>query len=418
MAAIDDASRCMKCGFCMSSCPIYSVDHIESHVARGRNVLVRMAKDNDIAADKSYADRLSYCLLCGRCAASCPAKVPSADITVAARSELVSKKGLSLPKRLAYRGVLNHRNLMAGLLGVTAALPGMSAKDGKPLRHLPDFTSVFTGGLSVPALSRPFLSKRLGSRISPPKGVVVKGEVAFFPGCVFEFFFSGMGESIARGLADAGFEVVYPKGLTCCGLPVRAAGDLATAQDMAKRNIDALSSFDTVVTGCATCHSALSDYKQWFPAEHPLHQEASALSAKMTDVSQLLVKSGFTVKRSNKITVTYHDPCHSKWHLGISEEPRKLLRSIEGVEFREMEGADDCCGLGGAFAIDHREISLALQEKKMKSIARTGAEAVVTSCPGCLIQLMDGVRRHNLPVKVMHISELVHEQTEQPRKRR
>jgi glycolate oxidase iron-sulfur subunit len=418
MAASDDAARCMKCGFCMSSCPVYSIDHIESHVARGRNVLVRLAKEGDIAADKSYADRLSYCLLCGRCEASCPAKVQSADITVAARSSIVNKVGLSLPKRLIYRGVLNNPKLMACLLGVTAALPGMSTKDGKPLRHLPDFASVFTGGLSVPALSRPFLSRRLGQQISPPKGIKVHGQVAFFPGCAFEYFLADAGESIALGLAKAGFEVVYPRGLTCCGLPVRAAGDLTTAQDMARRNIAALNSFDHVVTGCATCHSALSDYKKWFPDDSPWHEKAGQLSAKMTDMSQLLVKSGFTVKRPERITVTYHDPCHSKWHLGISDEPRRLLESIEGVEFREMEGADDCCGLGGAFAIDHREISLALQTRKMQSIARTGAEAVVTSCPGCLIQLMDGVRRHKLPVKVMHISQLVHEQKGPRRTRR
>jgi glycolate oxidase iron-sulfur subunit len=96
-----------------------------------------------------------------------------------------------------------------------------------------------------------------------------------------------------------------------------------------------------------------------------------------------------------------------KWHQGISSQPRELLRSIDGVKFVEMEGADDCCGLGGAFTLAHRDISLAIQDKKMQNIKNTGAQIVVTSCPGCLIQLKDGVRRNNLPVKVMHISELL-----------
>jgi len=84
---------------------------------------------------------------------------------------------------------------------------------------------------------------------------------------------------------------------------------------------------------------------------------------------------------------------------------------MEGVDFIEMEGADSCCGLGGSFGITHREESVAIQARKIQSITQTNAEAVVTSCPGCLIQLMDGIRRHRLPVKAMHISQLIHGKT-------
>ena len=90
--SIDDANKCMKCGFCMYNCPIYKVDHIESHVARGRNMLIRQAGDKSIPIDDDYAERLSYCLLCGRCEAICPAKVPSPEINVAARTNLVEPK--------------------------------------------------------------------------------------------------------------------------------------------------------------------------------------------------------------------------------------------------------------------------------------------------------------------------------------
>ena len=407
--SVDDANQCMKCGFCMYNCPIYKVDHIESHVARGRNMLIRQASDNNIPADGDYTERLSYCLLCGRCAAICPAKVPSPDINVAARTNLVTQKGLSLPKKFVYRGILQNRNLMAQLLGVAAWVPGISVKDGKPLRHMADFTSVFTKGLSLPRLSRPFLSARLPLRTLPPEGVKTKGQVALFPGCAFEFFFADIGAGIAQVLAKAGYVVIYPKDLTCCGLAVRSAGDLHTAQLMARHNIEKLASFDRIITGCATCGSALKDYGNWFSADDPWQSRAQSLSAKVYDFSEFLAKEGFQSQVDEPLTVTYHDPCHLKWHQGVSNQPRELLCSIKGVKFVEMEGADDCCGLGGAFSIAHRDISLAIQNKKMQSIIKTGAQVVVTSCPGCLIQLKDGVRRNKLPVEVMHISQLIQE---------
>jgi glycolate oxidase iron-sulfur subunit len=397
----------MKCGFCMYNCPIYRVDHIESHVARGRNMLIRGVENKTVPVDADYAERLSYCLLCGRCEAVCPARVPSPDINVAARTNLVSQKGLSLPKRMIYRGILKNRILMANLLGLASAVPGVSTKDGKPLRHMADFTSVFTKGLSLPRLSRPFLSSRLPEKTSPPAGVQKKGQVAIFPGCAFEFFFADIGESIAQVLAQAGYEVVYVRDLTCCGLAVRSAGDIKSAQLMAKHNIEKLAKFDRIITGCATCGSALKDYGKWFAGDKQFESQAKAFSAKVSDFTEFLAKEGVQTSVNEPITVTYHDPCHLKWQQGISSQPRQLLNSIKGVKFVEMEGADDCCGLGGAFSLAHRDISLAIQDKKMQNIKNTGAQIVVTSCPGCLIQLKDGVKRNNLPVKVMHISELM-----------
>jgi len=404
---IDDANKCMKCGFCMYNCPIYKVDHIESHVARGRNMLIRQAGDKSIPTDADYGERLSYCLLCGRCAAICPAKVPSPDINVAARTNFLSQNNLSIPKQIIYRGILQHRNMMAGLLGIASWVPGISVKDGKPLRHMADFTSILTRGLSLPKLSRPFLSSRLRERTLPPKGTKSRGQVALFPGCAFEFFFADIGQGIVDVLTKSGFEVIYPRDLTCCGLAVRSAGDLHTAQLMASHNIEKLSSFDHIITGCATCGSALKEYGNWFSPDAPLQLKAQSISNKVSDFSEFLAKEGFESQIDEPLTVTYHDPCHLKWHQGISNQPREILRSIEGVKFVEMEGADDCCGLGGAFSIAHRDLSLSIQDKKMQSIKKTGAKVVVTSCPGCLIQLKDGVRRNNLPVEVMHISQLM-----------
>jgi glycolate oxidase iron-sulfur subunit len=410
---IDEPSRCMKCGFCMSACPVYAVDHIESHVARGRNMLVLSMGNKDIPLEDSYKESLSYCLLCGRCETVCPAKISSTSITVNARASMVKEKGLAWIQRLVFRGILKRRPIMAEILGLLARLPGFSVKEGKPLRHLADMTSILSKGIAIPKLSSPFLSGRIAPRTLPPEGIKIRGEVAVFPGCAFEFFFAGIGKSIVSALAEAGFEVVYPSDLTCCGLAVQSAGDLDTAREMARRNIDVLSRFDRIVTGCATCGSALKNYENWLPQDDPWHSKAHDVSSKVEDFSEFLVGQGFKPKAvtDSPTRVTYHDPCHLRWHRGIQESPRQLLTAVEGVDFVEMEGADSCCGLGGSFRITHREASLAIQARKMHSIKKTDAETVITACPGCLIQLMDGSRRHRLPVRVIHISQLICGQT-------
>ncbi len=405
---VDEASRCMKCGFCMAACPVYNTDHIESHVARGRNMLVLFTNRQEVPADDSYQESLSHCLLCGRCQATCPAKVPSAAITAQARAQLVSAKGLTGVQRFIYRGILKNRPRVARLLGIAARLPGMANREGKPLRHLADFATYFSRGLAIPRLASPFLGKRVEARTSPPQGVAVRGRVAVFPGCAYEFFFADIGQDIIRSLAESGFEVAYVPELTCCGLAVYSAGDVETARLMAQKNIEALLEFDQVVTGCATCSSALKTYGEWFSANSFWHERAQSLAAKASDFSDFLVREHVQLQKVHQpMTVTYHDPCHLRWHQSLNEPPRRILSAIKGVTLVEMEGADTCCGLGGSFGIIHRDVSLAIQARKMEAIRNTNARAVVTSCPGCMIQLMDGARRHDMRVNVLHIAQVI-----------
>jgi Fe-S oxidoreductase len=407
------AAGCMKCGFCMSVCPVYRVDHMESHVARGRNMLICMAAEGDRAAEEGLDAVLDTCLLCGRCMAVCPARVPSAEINVQMRGNRFLRHGPSLAQRLVYRGILNHRHLMACLVEAASMLPGTSREAGQPLRHMADFTAVLSGGISLPRITRPVLSKRIKDTLRPPPNAVSRGKVAFFAGCAFAYFLSDVGFDTATALTGMGFEVVYPREQTCCGMAVRNAGDVETARRMAARNVEALAGFDQVVTGCATCGSTLKGYGQWFCEDDPLKAAATALSVKVFDFSEFIVTKGFQPSRGPKQTVraTYHDPCHLKWHQGLSAPPRTILKALNGVDYVEMPGADACCGLGGSFGLKHRSASLAIQARKMAAVRRSGARTLVTACPGCMLQLMDGVRRHHLDVEVVHISRLVRERT-------
>ena len=185
-------------------------------------------------------------------------------------------------------------------------------------------------------------------------------------------------------------------------------GDIKTARLMAKRNIDILSKFDHIVTGCASCGAALKDYKDWFSEDTSFQEKALDFSKKISDFSEFLVNAEFRpeCRLSTGLKVTYHDPCYLNLHQNICSHPRKLLNALDGIQYIEMEGADACCG-NGSFGITHTDIGGVIQSKKMESIKKTGADIVVTSCPGCMMNLFNGIQKNKLPVNVLHISQLI-----------
>jgi glycolate oxidase iron-sulfur subunit len=109
--------------------------------------------------------------------------------------------------------------------------------------------------------------------------------------------------------------------------------------------------------------------------------------------------------RGNK--VTWHDPCHLNRHLGVKTQPRQIIQSIPEVEYIEMPNADRCCGMAGTFSIKYYDLSKKIADNKTASIIDSGANIVVTGCPGCIIQLIDSTIRNKVPVKVMHLMELL-----------
>jgi glycolate oxidase iron-sulfur subunit len=406
LGAIDPA-RCMKCGFCMSVCPIYIHDRVETHVARGRNMLIKMAAENRHPRDEAYRSSLTYCLLCRRCESVCLAGLSPAEITIQARHAVAQKSRPSFPRRLIHRAMVGNRSVIAKLIGMASVLPGVSAKNGRPMRHLAEAASLLSGNLSLPSGAFRSFTRQVPRHATPAAGVAEKGRIAIFPGCVFEFFMAEIARDMITALAGAGFEVVFPQGLSCCGQAVYSDGNFKTARLMAERNIQVLAGFDRVVTGCATCGSALKSYAGWFEKNDPLRGPAADLASRSVDFTELLDAVDFQPPALIGRSVTYHDPCHMKWHQGISASPRRLLQSTPGISYREMEGADACCGLGGAFGLAHRQIGLRLLDEKMSAIQRSGAQTVVTACPGCLLHLKAGARRHHLPVEVLHISKLM-----------
>jgi glycolate oxidase iron-sulfur subunit len=217
-----------------------------------------------------------------------------------------------------------------------------------------------------------------------------------------------------RLLNNLGVEVVFPKKQGCCGIAVYANGDFETAREMARHNLEVLSKCeaDYIVTGCATCGSALKDGWLRLTRDEEEQSKFQDLAAKTRDISELMVElAEFKPLRYKSVLppgtkITYHDPCHLARYQKVKDQPRQILKQVFGKKFIEMDNTG-CCGCGGSFNAYNYELSKQIARKKIDSIARTKADVVINTCPGCMIQLIDNIERQHLPQRVMHLMEAV-----------
>jgi glycolate oxidase iron-sulfur subunit len=260
-------------------------------------------------------------------------------------------------------------------------------------------------------MEEPFFYERLGTTV-PAEGKR-RYRVALFAGCIANLSFARLNDATVRVLTKNGCEVVIPADQGCCGALHVHAGIRGTARDLAKRNIQAFSAggFDAVISNAAGCGSVLKEYPLLFEEEdRNFYEPAKAFVANLRDVTEFLAGIDLNPKLGiMKVRVTYQDPCHLGHAQRIRAAPRKLLAAIPGLELIELKEADICCGSAGVYNVVHNEMSERLLESKMRRIAETRAEVVLTANPGCLLQLRAGVIRQDNRRRVMHVIELLDE---------
>jgi glycolate oxidase iron-sulfur subunit len=217
---------------------------------------------------------------------------------------------------------------------------------------------------------------------------------------LLNYVYPHVAESIVHILSLHGIDVIIPSQQLCCGTPALAYGDMETARRLARRNVECLeaSKVDAVIFGCASCELTV---KRDYPH---LVEGGEELSKKVFDISEYIHEYLGYSNIPLEEKVTYHDPCHLRWGRGVTEPPREIAR--RSGRYIEMPGAGNCCGLGGSFSLTHYDVSCALGAAKADAIRKSGADIVVTACPGCMLQLQDQLERRALPVSVMHIAQL------------
>jgi glycolate oxidase iron-sulfur subunit len=230
------------------------------------------------------------------------------------------------------------------------------------------------------------------------------GTVAFFTGCVMNSMLGSVNRASVRLLNAAGYDVVIPPDQVCCGALANHAGLRETAIDAAKRNSVAFSDpkIEAVLVNAAGCGAMLKEYSH-------IEASSSAFSAKVKDVSEFLAKTKLATHLTVPLRkrVGYDDPCHLIHGQRVKAEPRQLLKAIPGIEFVEVEGADQCCGSAGIYNIVQNELSMAILDAKMEQIRKAGIDILATGNPGCMFQFRYGARRAGLNLEVVHPVELL-----------
>lgn len=243
--------------------------------------------------------------------------------------------------------------------------------------------------------------------------------VALFVTCLVDNFFPQVGEAMVRILHAHGVDVAFPEGQTCCGQPAFNSGYVDEARAVAKTMLDAFDGFDYVVSPSGSCVGMMHHYDVELFADDPLlKRRAEQLSAKTFEFSQFVVRVlGVTdVGAVFSHRVTYHPSCHATRLLGVKEEPRQLLEHVQGIEWVELPHAQDCCGFGGTFAVKMSPISEAMVTEKVEHVLETGAEVLVGTDMGCMMNIGGKLRHQGEKVRVMHVAELLYEGMVEARK--
>ena len=227
--------------------------------------------------------------------------------------------------------------------------------------------------------------------------------------CLGDLFFPEVGVSIVRLLRRLGATVEFPRGQTCCGLPLFNSGYHAEARRVAARTVALFRDADHVVVPSGSCAWMVKHEYPGLMGDPELAGDARRLAERTWELSQFLVtvlgRSRF--RSTVRGRVTYHDSCHLLRGLHEAESPRAVLRHLEGVEFVELPGADECCGFGGSFAVRLPEVSSRILEKKLTNVEATGAACLVACDARCLMQMGGGLRRRRSGVRAVHLAELL-----------
>ncbi len=398
---------CVKCGACQAHCPAYLEQRKEGAVARGKIALASALLNREADLEKRLQQDMSMCLMCGSCVNKCPNKVPTDKIVGAIRREITDNRGMS-PVGKGVSTLLGSGSLMKSAAKGGALISSLVCKkvpesSGLRLRYGPSSMRDRT----LPKLSFQNLFERFPEFIQGEPG---KETVGFFAGCSLTYIYPEIGEALVRLLQKLGFSIYTPHTQRCCGIPALSLGNGILVEKLADENLSAFSNhkLSHIITACGSCNGGVGEYYS------TMKGDLDALSDKVVDFSVFLLQQGFleTLERlpkwKKRIKVTYHDPCHLKTQ-GVTKEPRSILRALPNVDFVEMENAATCCGLGGTFSVFHYESSKAIGAEKIPGLKESGAELIATACPGCMMQLQDSINHASLPIKAVHILELIEE---------
>lgn len=417
-AALDyeELSNCMRCGFCQPACPTFRETGYEAASPRGRIALMKAVADGILEPDQDVVDQMSLCLGCRACEPVCPAGVKYGKLIEQAREAIERERVHSWPVRLlrwlAFRQLLprQDRLYLAGRLLRFYQRSGLQrlARRLGLLRLLPE--QMRTMEAVLPEAAGKGLTEVMGT-VVPAKGEK-KLRVGMFRGCIMDVLFHETNVNTVTLLADAGCEVVIPPGQACCGALHAHSGEREQARQLARQNIAAFKQADVelIVSNAGGCGAMLQEYHHLLEHDPAWEADADWFVRRVRDISEVLAGlTGTPPLQPLPKRITYQSSCHLRNGMKVTKEPVKLLQSIPEATFVPLFEADRCCGSAGIYNLVQPDMAGRILDEKMGHVAATRADILVTSNPGCLLQMKAGIEQAGLGdrMEAVHLVDLL-----------
>lgn len=416
----DETVQCVQCGYCLPACPTYQTMERETHSPRGRINLVKMAAEGQLTLDELKGP-IDLCLGCRACETACPSGVEYGKILEGARDVLAARQESKTSKPLRFAQKVMFQNVFpdSKKLRLAADAIWMYQKSGlQRVAHKGKLTHILPENLwafeeVLPEVSSPSERRQRPTAFQPPEGKAPRFKVAFFTGCIMDAIFEKINRLSMELLAMAGCEVVVIQEQTCCGALHAHAGRRDETIMLAKQNIQAFEKLDVdfIVNNAGGCGAQLVEYHHLFHGDAKWEERAKAFVAKTRDITQVLAQCQLPLTKPVPAVVTYQRSCHMTNVQKVTKEPVELIRQIPGVTFREMANPNMCCGSAGIYNVVHYEESMDVLDVKMETVKDTQASVIVTTNPGCLLQMKLGVQREGKTgeMRAVHLIELLAE---------
>ena len=406
--------NCVHCGFCLPSCPTYRRLGDEADSPRGRLHLMRAVVEGRLdAGSEAFQTHIGRCLGCRACEPVCPSGVEYGNLLELARHVGGEARRRSLLTRLLLRvfgtewvarpAMLAGRAVRA--TGIPALMTRLLAGSAPP--RGPRL------GLAMLAASAPARGLRTapaGSG-SPRAAAGRHATVGLLTGCVQAGLFSRVNDATVRVLEANGYEVVPVEAQGCCGALHAHAGDLEAARTMARRNVEAFEAagVDHLAMNASGCGAAMAEYGSLLSHDPDMCARAAAIAGRVRDVSELLAACGPVRGGAVPMKATYDAPCHLVHAQRVSGPPQAVLGAVPELDVLPLAGATECCGGAGIYGLTHPHLGGWIGGDKVRSVMESGADALVTGNPGCMMQIGAGLRLAGSEMPVLHLVELLDE---------
>jgi iron-sulfur cluster protein len=398
--------RCVRCGACANVCPVYRLvgGHKMGHIYIGAIGLILTYFFHGPEKAKNIVQN---CINCEACKDICAGGIDLPRLIKEVHRRIQDQEGHPLPSLLLGQ-VMKNRKLFHTLLRTAKwAQKPLAGSDGF-LRHLPMMFFKEHDFKALPTIAeKPF--RDLFPELPQP-AAAPRLRVGLFSGCVQDFVYPEQMAAAFQLFAEQNIAMTFPMAQSCCGLPLQMMGEAKTSRDVALQNVRAFAkeNVDYIVTLCASCASHLKHTYPVLLADDPkIFEKTLAFTVKVIDFSSFvhdvlgLAAEDFS---GDGKRATFHSPCHLCRGLGVHDAPRQLIRAA-GFDYQEAEESEVCCGFGGTFSAKFPELSGLLLNKKLDHVEATGAEILLTDCPGCIMQLRGGLKKRDSKIFVQHTAE-------------